>query len=285
MAQWASWRRRLFQNALDRQHPLRSLSRWPRWLLAIATGRPTIVRFATGGLRMRLVPKLHSFGSTSLFIKRDRYEPELLAMQRLVRPGAVALDIGASFGVFSLFIAHFVGPHGRVHAFEPGAFSFAQLSANVAANPVAERIVLHKLAAADCEAELTLQYWGGAPVTFGIAADEAGGGEQVRSSRVADIVPPEDAARLELIKIDVEGFEITALEGARELIAARLPTIMFEVEGAALARQGRVPADVYGFLAGFGYRFWKLDERARFVPVAGTPEGNIFAAISDLSDV
>ena len=118
---FAAWKRRFWQNAIDPQHPLASMARWPRWLLACAIKRPTVARFATGGLKMQLVPKLHSFGSTSIYIKRYFYEPELLAIRHLISPGSVVLDIGGSFGIFALFMAHYVGPKGRVHSFEPGS--------------------------------------------------------------------------------------------------------------------------------------------------------------------
>lgn len=281
----ASFRRRLFQNALDTKRPFASVSRWPLWLAACALRRSTVVRFATGGLKMRLIPRLHSFGSTSLFIKRDHYEPELLAISRLIAPGSVVLDIGGSFGVFALFMAHFVGPQGRVHSFEPGRFSFEQLERNVALNPAAAtRITLHKVAATDVPASLELYHVADSPVNFSVGKAEGATSETVPAMRVDALVSPEEAARVSFIKIDVEGYEIAALEGARAIIEKSLPTIMFEVSEDALGRQGLAPADIYRFLGDFGYRFWGLDQRSRFVPVTGTPDGNIFASTRDLGN-
>ena len=271
----ASFRHRFWQNAIDVEHPVASLARWPRWLLHIAVRRPAVARFRTGGLTMRLAPRLSGFGSTSIYIKRDNYEPELLAVSRFIEPGSVVLDIGASFGIFSLFMAHFTGPGGKVHAFEPGAYSFGELQANVARNNTA-RIVVHQMAASDSAAMLKLTPPGGAPVTASIA--DWPGGEDVPAARVDAIVPPEDAERVGFIKIDVEGYESPALEGARAIIERCHPPIMFEVSESALARRGQAPADVYAFLRGFGYRFWIL-ERNSFVPITGEPEGNIFAAL------
>lgn len=102
--------------------------------------------------------------------------------------------------------------------------------------------------------------------------------------RVADLVPAEDAAKVSFIKIDVEGYEIAALEGARPIIEAAKPAIMFEASASALTQQGQTPLDVYTYLVSFGYRFWIL-EGTRMVPVKGTPDGNIFAAIADLAQL
>lgn len=278
----AAWRRRFWQNAIDPQRPLASLARWPAWLLACGVKRPKVARFSTGGLRMQLVPKLHSFGSTSIYIKRDHYEPELLAVGRLIEPGCVVLDIGGSFGIFALFMAHFAGPAGKVHSFEPGRFSFDQITANVALNGLGQRITVHRAAASDQAATLKLFHVGNAPVTFSVGGGEGIEAEEVPAVRVADLVPAEDAARVGFIKIDVEGYEIAALEGARPIIEARHPAIMFEVSADALARQGQTPADVFAYLGSYGYRFWML-EGGRFVPQAEPCDGNIFASIEDLS--
>lgn len=271
----ASFRRQFWQNAFDARHPFASLVRWPVWLMHIVFRRRALARFRTGGLTMEVAPRLTGFGSTSIYIKRDHYEPELLAVGRLIEPGSVALDIGASFGIFSLFMAHFAGREGKVHAFEPGGYSFGELQANVARNNAAN-IVLHRMAASDRPATLKLAPVGGAPVTFSIG--DAPDAEEVPAGRVDEAVPPEDAARVGFIKIDVEGYEIAALEGARGILERSRPTVMFEVCADSLARQRQTPADIYGFLAAFGYRFWIL-ERGRFVPVNDHREGNIFAAL------
>lgn len=278
----AAWKRRFWQNAIDPQHPLASMARWPRWLLACAIKRPTVARFATGGLKMQLVPKLHSFGSTSIYIKRDYYEPELLGVGRLIQPGSVVLDIGGSFGIFALFMAHYAGPDGKVHSFEPGRFSFEQITANVALNRFENRITVHWVAASDKPAVLQLFHIGDAPVTFSVGGGAGIAAEEVPAVRVAEQIPAEDAAQVSFIKIDVEGYEIAALEGARPILEANHPAIMFEVSADALARQGQTPADVFAFLSSFGYRFWIL-EKGRFVPQNGPCEGNVFAAIEDLS--
>jgi len=272
-----------FRNSgIDPQHPFRSLARWPRWLVACATGGLATARFATGGLRMQLIPKLHSFGSTSIYIKRDAYEPELCAVARLIEPGSVALDIGGSFGIFSLFMAHFAGPRGKVHSFEPSKLSFAVLSRNVALNRLEDRIVLHRVAATDRPAILQLTHLSNSPVNFTVASIAGAETEDVPGVRVADLVPDEDAARVGFIKIDVEGYEMAALEGARAILEARRPIILFEVSASALARQGQAPADIFSYLASYGYSFWMLQDgafRRQLTPC----EGNIFAATEDLT--
>jgi FkbM family methyltransferase len=179
-------------------------------------------------------------------------------------------------------MAHFTGPQGKVHSFEPGRFSHQQLTANVALNGLADRIAIHRAAASDQPATLRLFHIGDAPVTFSVGGVDGMAAEEVPAVRVADAVPADDAARVGLIKIDVEGYELAALEGARPILEALHPAILFEVSGDALARQGQTPDDIFAYLAGYGYRFWVL-EAGRFVPQATPCEGNVFAAIEDLA--
>ena len=275
---------RASKSVIDTRHPFRSLMRWPRWLLACRSGQPLVARFATGKIKMRLVPRLHSFGTTALFIRRDEYEPELLAVGRLVDAGSVALDIGGSYGVFTMFLGHYVGPTGHVHTFEPGRFSFSQISENVALNGFGDRVSLHNVAASDRDGQLRLLHHGDSPVNFSIGTiDEGVASEEVAAARVDSIVPRDQWAKIAFVKIDVEGFEAIALEGARGILEAAHPTIMFEVYEAALARQGMTMAAMFDYLATYGYSFWKLDAVKAFVSVSQPEEGNLFASVNRLS--
>src|SRR5258708_21921970 len=184
-----SYGRRFAHSTLDLDAPVVSLARWPSWLTACLIGRPVLTKFKTDGLRMFLTPKLHTFGSTSIYIRRDNYEPELKAISRFLRNGDVALDIGGSFGIFALLMSSYVGPTGKVYSFEPGQFSFAQLSANVRLNNRSDRIVLHNVAASNEKAAIRLAHLHDSPVNFSIGEIADVQGETLQDDRIDDIVP------------------------------------------------------------------------------------------------
>lgn len=271
-----SYGRRFAHSALDENAPILSLARWPAWLIACLIGQPVLTKFKTDGLRMYLIPKLHTFGSTSIYIRRDNYEPELKAISRFLGHGDVALDIGGSFGIFALFMSSYVGPTGKVYSFEPGQFSFAQLSANVRLNNRSDRVILHNVAASDQKSEIRLAHLHDSPVNFSIGEIADVQGETVHADRIDDILPEIEQNRVRFIKIDVEGYELTALTGCRVIIERNHPVIMFEVSRPALARQNLRPEDVYNFLAAFGYSF-KIFQEGQFVSINDFREGNIFA--------
>jgi tRNA G37 N-methylase Trm5 len=56
-------------------------------------------------------------------------------LRKLVAPNSLVLDIGANIGAHTLNLARFVGPNGRVIAFEPTDYAFRKLSRNLELNP------------------------------------------------------------------------------------------------------------------------------------------------------
>ena len=62
---------------------------------------------------------------------------ETQLMSGLLRPADVFVDVGANWGYFSLAAAHWVGPRGRVVAFEPEPRLYRMLVTNIAANDIA----------------------------------------------------------------------------------------------------------------------------------------------------
>ena len=279
----ADWLARFSQNAIDLDRPLASALRWVPWSAAILRGRPVVTALGKSGLRMRLTPRLKQFGTTSIFIKRDAYEPELRMCAQLVRPGTVAIDIGASYGIYSLFMAQAAGPEGRIHAFEPGAFSFGELTANIALNPGIAEISAHRVAASDKAQTLALFHIGGSPVNFSLGGESGLDREDIAADRADAVVPRAEWPRVSFIKADVEGYELFALSGASQIIEASRPRIMFEVSRDALARQGLVPRDVYKMLATYGYCFWRWNGQQLERVDDTMPEGNIFASVDDLA--
>jgi hypothetical protein len=92
--------------------------------------------------------------SESLDMLGEYSESESRLFSVLLRPGDTVLDVGANMGAHSVALASFVGPAGRVHAFEPGAVTAAFLRANVALNALDERVLVHQVAVGDGSAPL-----------------------------------------------------------------------------------------------------------------------------------
>src|SRR5206468_941885 len=128
---------------------------------------------------------------------------------RAVKPGMVAVDVGANLGVHTLALARAVGPAGRVHALEPDPANF-RLLARAVAEAGAAQVTLHRAAAAAQAGEIDLHL---SPVNRG---DHRLHPEAARRARlrVPVIVLDELLAgepHVDFVKIDVQGAEVAVL--------------------------------------------------------------------------
>ena len=149
------------------------------------------------------------------------------AMTRLVKPGMVAVDIGANLGYFTLLLADLVGPKGRVHAFEPNLSIAALLKRNVIVNGFAERVTVHVRALGDGTADgyrlvVPANHPGGAWVQPLAASDGETGLIEVR--RLDSF---RQIAQADFIKIDAEAAEEAIWDGMSGLLAQDRPLIVF----------------------------------------------------------
>lgn len=169
------------------------------------------------------------------------YEAATLRFMRRVLPAdAVVLDVGANIGALSLGFAALC-PAGAVHAFEPGAASSGHLRRNIAASGLAN-LRAHRLALSDRTGELEFAC---DPADAGAAHVAAGGAgsETVPATTLDAWVAAAAPARIDLIKIDVEGSEPAVLRGAAGTLARFRPALLVEVNPVTLQRFARTSLD------------------------------------------
>jgi FkbM family methyltransferase len=168
-----------------------------------------------------------------------RYESERLA-PFLPRDGVV-VDVGANLGFTTLVFAKHVGPGGRIFAFEPSSLTYPKLVAVVAKNGLSNVECLN-LGCGTAKSTETLLV----PATSGNATIRRSGIEQHEPCRevrieidtLDNVVLPQ-VAKLDLIKIDTEGFEDQVLAGGEQLVSRHRPVIYIELSqeyGASSAR-------------------------------------------------
>lgn len=162
----------------------------------------------------------------------------LRCLEKTVRPGATVLDIGANVGAHTLHLARLVGPSGRVLAFEPTAFAFGKLQANLALNPdLASRVSARQafLVATGAEPRPSLKAVASSWPVDGRRPDDAAMGSRLMEVAGSSAVTLDDALDaagnpdVQLVKMDVDGHELDVLNGARALLRRRRPTIAMEL--------------------------------------------------------
>lgn len=147
------------------------------------------------------------------------FEPDILvALQRLVRRGDTVVDIGANIGYFTAHLARLVGAGGCVHAFEPDPANFALLAENMRANNLSP-VQLHQAALGAQAGKATLhisEYNGGMHRLYESVCC-TGPGLDVAVQTLDQLLA---GSRIDLIKIDIEGYEPAALLGAQACLRA-----------------------------------------------------------------
>lgn len=197
-------------------------------------------------------------------------ETELTGLSEVVGRGAVCVDVGSAAGVYTAALCELVGATGRVHSVEPLDFAHPVWT-RVLNTRAAPNVQHHAVALGTTPGNATMIVPLGryGPVTGrSFLAEKAGSlgsnvefGSHIRVTTEATTL---DAmctgfARLDFIKIDVEGAELDVLRGGHQVIDALRPTLLVEIEARHLTRYTQTPADVIEWLAGRGYMMFIWD--------------------------
>jgi len=158
-------------------------------------------------------------------------EDEYRAFKQAIRPGGVALDIGANVGCYAVLLGQLVSPGGRVFAFEPSPAAYDGLVRHIALNHLEDVVVPVPAAVADREGTGVLMRSGPTGTDRLASAQEGGGGSEVGVTvTTIDRFCAARGIRPDFIKVDVEGAELAVLEGARGTIEANRNGLSLFVE-------------------------------------------------------
>jgi FkbM family methyltransferase len=248
--------------AFERE-PVHTIARAIGWMLFyVLPRRKAFVSIPVGRTRFKLCLAPHlRHGSTAIFIMRKYYEPLLEYCERIVKPGDVVFDCGANLGIYSCAFAALAGESGHVFAFEPLPRAVAALRDNLNYNGFGN-VTIVEAAVAEKEGTAVLDCSGSsvaASIVYDFGKRESVSVPTVSLSNFAARVGLE---RVDLVKMDIEGAEYLAVEGAKELIAKLKPTIILEL----FSGDENVPR-VIELLRTHGYRPHVFNEQGALVPV------------------
>lgn len=175
-------------------------------------------------------------------------------MHALIRPGSIAIDVGAHVGAHTIFMSRKAGDLGAIIAFEPSKKLYMEHLYNLQIN--------------GCRNVLSFcKGLGMAPERVSLRGIEIEQKEPVEGEQQFIDLIPLDSLRLNdvsLIKIDVENYEYFVLQGAKETIAKNRPLIVFECWiGHAPEQRDQIAQKanferVVSFIQSFGYDIYIL---------------------------
>jgi FkbM family methyltransferase len=199
-------------------------------------------------------------------------EPEIELIPRVVKPGDTVLDVGANYGMWVYPLSRAVGSSGRVLAFEPIPFTATTLRKVTALLRLKNVEVISK-GCAETRGAVTFAVpvqdngaISGGQAHFAARDDTRPGGDRharwKRTRQVqCEVVSIDDVvrngARISLIKLDIEGAELSALYGCERTIKTHKPTIVCEINPWFLEGLGVTPGQLIDYLADKGYEVFR----------------------------
>lgn len=159
-----------------------------------------------------------------------------------LREGQIVYDIGAHMGYYTVIGSSAVGPNGRVIAFEPLPFNLSQLRRHIHLNRCGNVTVIDK-----CVAERSGRARFSPGTGTGTGRLTPDGALEVEVVSLDDAVSSGALPPPDVMKIDVEGAELSVLKGAEKVIARSRPTILLSLHSEELQKE------CSNLLAAWGY--------------------------------
>jgi FkbM family methyltransferase len=189
--------------------------------------------------------------------------PGILFLKKNLKEGDVFIDAGANVGSYTLVAAKQVGQTGKVFAFEPVKKIFCRLKEAIALNN-RHNIFAEQKALSDENTELALYL--AKKSNLGMSSiyhhdTENGRVEKVEAVSLDDYLENHSTERIDLIKIDVEGSEFSALKGMQKSIRKFKPKILIELKKETLSQSGHTENDIDDLLSEAGYHKFIIDEQ------------------------
>lgn len=187
------------------------------------------------------------------------HEPEVWThLMSQIKPGDVVVDVGANIGLYTVAMAKRVAPGGKVFAFEPDPYNFTSLKSQVELNEISNLTEIYQTAVGNIDGKIAFDCQKNTQSHIDYSLDKKG--FQIECVRLDTILRNK---HIDIIKIDVEGFEEKVLEGASHLLsdkATRPRFLYIEVHPFAWPAIGVSDQTLLKFLNQNDYRILTNDD-------------------------
>lgn len=261
-------------------HKLQSVSKFISWQLYKRITKNFVDINLVADIKLRCYPDSYSAASV-LYCGLYDYD-EMNFVLKYLRPQDSFLDIGANIGVYTLLAASKI-KQGTIHSFEVLPKNFQRLQENVQINDL-DCVKLHQVAISNCPGNIELNLADGDSMAF--IADEASQKTiSAQADTIDNLLGNENLENLTLAKIDIEGAEILALQGASELLQRHLPKVWIMEINNTISNFKHEKNEVVELLESYGYKLYKYDAKTNEINLIGIEQhhDNNVLVISDSS--
>lgn len=194
------------------------------------------------------------------------WEPQITnQIKKILKPDSIFIDIGANIGYHSLFAATILQNEGKIYSFEPQISIYNQFCASIQKNNFTN-IETYNIGLSDHQGEETLY----------VREENSGGSTllmlpkmesfHIESTQKVPLVTLDSyihkIKKIDLIKIDVEGYELEVFKGGKKMLESYHPIILMEFSPVFYIQDHKdKPEQLIDFLKLLGYHFYCLDEK------------------------
>lgn len=198
-----------------------------------------------------------------------------------VNTGDTILDIGGNIGQTALMMAKKAGKTGRIVSFEPYPSTIKRFERNLSINEAIDNVRLVKFGLGSEETVVRMYQDcptnSGANRVLGNDSQSDVGIEKITVKVLDDFLPSEEnLERIDFVKIDVEGYEMNVLKGAKKTLLKYKPKLFIEIDDANLKKQGSSAAELLTFLTDLSYEMTDLSNMRK---ISGVDEVTIHTDI------
>lgn len=184
------------------------------------------------------------------------YEPETFQFLRQnVKPGAIVLDLGAHLGLFSVVMSQLVGEKGRVYSFEPTPSTRNVLKEVIKINGCDRNVRVRDEAVSKQKGTVFFYDTGDLISNANSLVQTDRSASRIEVNVISlDEFAEEQNVKIDCLKIDVEGAELDALEGAKNVFTEMRPAALLSLHPASIRANNQSLENIWDAVKSYGMR-------------------------------
>lgn len=220
--------------------------------------------------KLNFEPLNKKMGGRGVFMYREKIEPLMEHGLKFIKKDDVCIDAGANQGIYTIPFAKIAGSRGKVIAIEPMKYAQTIIKKNSKLNNLKNIKIFNGVVSNKNKKEI-LDFSdgvGSASITRDFGKKKI---LKVNSKRIDDLVKNYNIKKVNFIKMDIEGCEFLALQGARKTIEKFKPIICLECDVKSYKK-------IYSFLKRFSYKAYLFNDSGSLFKIDKITEdqSNIF---------
>ena len=229
---------------------MKTVIKFLRWAFYQLLQRDFIFRTRDG---FHFISMPGNWSSLAIYIQNYRDPDVQRFIGRNLAPDSTFVDVGANIGTYTVLTSAVVGPSGKVVAIEPHPVIFKYLQRNIAANQLQNVLAVNVAVGAKRQTAL-MRYSERNPGETHVISQFLSEATKVHMARLDDVLYELGILTVDYLKVDVEGYELSVLHGAKRVIdASRNIIIQIELVDAYAERYGHSTADIAELLLSMAF--------------------------------